>query len=227
MSSTHTLPSSFATPAFHTFLARLQNTLQNAFSHRRPWYELINKTSFSRPLSISNATYRIRKNISYFRINYLTILSSILAFSLLSHPFSLCILLSLLAAWLFLYLFRPSDHPVIILGRVYSDRETLGGLITATTIVIFLTSIGSLIMTSMLIGLGVVCVHGAFRVPEDLFLEKQDSIGGSGMFSMLSSAASSAGANMVWCEHWWVYYMCFSHHHSFHFWPWFQTCTGY
>ncbi|XP_074352472.1 PRA1 family protein B3-like [Apium graveolens] len=197
MSSTYTLPSSLATPAFHTFLTRLHNTLQTAFSHRRPWYELIDKTAFSRPLSISNATSRIRKNISYFRINYLTILSQILAFSLLSHPFSLCILLSLLAAWLFLYLFRPSDHPVIILGRVYSDRETLGGLITASIIVIFLTSIGSLIMTSMLIGLGVVCVHGAFRVPEDLFLDEQDSLGGIGMLSMLSSAATSAGAHMV------------------------------
>ncbi|KAK1354453.1 Prenylated rab acceptor PRA1 [Heracleum sosnowskyi] len=216
MSSTHTLafssttntaasapllPSSFVTPAFHTFLARLHITLQSAFSQRRPWYELIDKTAFSRPFSITNATSRIRKNISYFRINYLTILSSILAFSLLSHPFSLCFLLSLLAAWLFLYLFRPSNHPVIIFGRVYSDRETLGGLITASVIVIFLTSVGSLIMTSMLMGVGVVCLHGAFRVPEDLFLDEQDSTGGTGMFSMLSGAASSAavaaGANMV------------------------------
>lgn len=195
------LPPSFATPAFTTFLTRLHTTLQTAFSQRRPWYELIDKTSFSRPLSIPNASSRIRKNISYFRINYLTILSSILAFSLLSHPFSLFILLSLLAAWLFLYVFRPSDHPVIILGRVYSDRETLGVLITASLIVIFVTSVGSLIMTSMLVGVGVVCVHGAFRVPEDLFLDEQGSAGGTGMFSMLSGAAKSAavaaGSNMV------------------------------
>lgn len=70
---------------------------------------------------------------------------------------------------------------MIILGHVYSDRETLGVLITASVIVVFLTSVGSLIMTSTLIGVGVVCVHGAFRVPEDLFLDEQDSIGGNGM----------------------------------------------
>ncbi|KAM7522020.1 hypothetical protein LguiA_011922 [Lonicera macranthoides] len=113
------------------------------------------------------------------------------AFSLLSHPFSLLAIILLLAAWLFLYLFRPSDQPVVFFGRTFSDRETLGILIVLTVVVVFLTSVGSLLMSATLIGLGIVCVHGAFRVPEDLFLDSQEAPG-SGLFSMLGGSATSA-----------------------------------
>lgn len=116
-----------------------------------------------------------------------------LALSLLSHPFSLLTLLTLLAAWLFLYFFRPSDQPLIIYGRTFSSRETLFGLVILTVVVIFLTSVGSLLISTILVGLGIVCAHGAFRVPEDLFLDDQDT-GGSGLFSYVGAASSAAAA---------------------------------
>ncbi|XP_009102407.1 PRA1 family protein B2-like [Brassica rapa] len=56
----------------------------------------------------------------------------IVGFSLVTHPFSLVFLLCLLcllASWLFLYLFRPSVQPIVVLSRAFSDRETLGCLI--------------------------------------------------------------------------------------------------
>ncbi|KAL0282236.1 UNVERIFIED_CONTAM: PRA1 family protein B3 [Sesamum angustifolium] len=115
-----------ATPAFRAFLSRLNATVRHGFSQRRPWLELLDRSSFSRPDSLSEAASRIRKNFSYFRINYISLLALSLAFSLLSHPFSLIVLLSLLAAWLFLYSFRPSDQPVVVAGRTFSDREVLG-----------------------------------------------------------------------------------------------------
>lgn len=147
----------------------------------------------TRPESLTEAYSRIRKNLAYFRVNYLTFISLVLAFSLLSHPISLLVLLSLLAAWTFLYLFRPSNQPLVILGRTFSDRETLIGLSLLTVVVVFLTTVGSLLISALMVGFAIVCAHGAFRVPEDLFLDDQEPAN-SGLLSFLGGAASSAAA---------------------------------
>ncbi|KHN44896.1 PRA1 family protein B4 [Glycine soja] len=87
--------------------------------------ELGDRSAFSKPESFSEATLRVRKNFSYFRVNYYAVVSLILAVSLLTNPFSLILLVGLLASWTFLYLFRPSDQPLVILDRTFSDFETL------------------------------------------------------------------------------------------------------
>ncbi|KVI09978.1 PRA1 family protein B3-like [Cynara cardunculus var. scolymus] len=191
--TTTTQTTSIATPALRSFISRLSSSIRQSFSQRRPWYELVDRSAFSRPVSLSDATSRVRKNFSYFRINYSALLAAVLAFSLLSHPFSLIILLCLLGAWLFLYLFRPSDQPLVMFGRTFSDRETLLILIVFTIIVVFLTSIGSLVISALMVGLAIVCVHGAFRDPEDLFLDDQDQAT-AGLLSFLGGATSSAAA---------------------------------
>lgn len=195
-STTTTSSSSSPSPYLkvRTFITRLLGYTRQALSNRRPWIELVDRTAFSRPESLTEAASRVRKNFSYFRVNYLTLLALVLAVSLLSHPFTLVILLSLLAAWLFLYSFRPSDQPLVIMGRTFSDFETLICLITVTVIVIFLTSVGSLLITTGMVGMGIVCAHGSFRIPEDLFLDEQETSGGPGLFSFIGGAASSAAA---------------------------------
>lgn len=182
-----------STPAFRAFLSRLTTSIRHGFAQRRPWYELIDRSAFARPDNLTEAATRIRKNAAYFRVNYLTLLGAVLAFSLVSHPFSLLLLLSLLAAWCFLYLFRSSDQPLVILGRTFSDRETLGILVVSTIVLIFLTTVGSLLISASLVGVAIVCVHGAFRIPEDLFLDDQEP-GSTGFLSFLGGAASSAAA---------------------------------
>jgi len=182
-----------ATPALRAFLTRLSSSLRHLSSQRRPWYEVLDRSSLSRPSSLSEAASRIRKNSSYFRVNYLTLIALVLSLSLLTHPLSLILLLSLLAAWLFLYLFRPSDTPLILFGRTFSDREILGGLVVSTVVVVFLTSVGSVLISALLVGIGIVCAHGAFRVPEDLFLDDQE-VANTGFMSFLGGAASSAAA---------------------------------
>ncbi|XVE69492.1 hypothetical protein DITRI_Ditri09bG0156300 [Diplodiscus trichospermus] len=182
-----------ATPAFRAFLSRLTSSTRQGLSQRRPWYELVDRSAMARPDNLTDAYSRIRKNLSYFKVNYVTLLVVVLAFSLLSHPFSLLVLLGLLAAWFFLYLFRPSDQPLVIFGRTFSDRETLGALVVLTVFVVFLTSVGSLLISALLIGVAIVCLHGAFRVPEDLFLDDQEPTN-SGFLSFLGGAASSAAA---------------------------------
>ncbi|KAL9421767.1 hypothetical protein AB3S75_034104 [Citrus x aurantiifolia] len=185
-----------ATPAFRAFLSRLSSSIRYGFSQRRPWSELVDRTAMSRPDSLAEAYSRIRKNLSYFKVNYVTLLGLVLAFSLLSHPFSLLVLLCLLGAWIFLYLFRPSDQPVVLFGRTFSDRETLGALVVLTIVVVFLTSVGSLLISASMVGAAIVCAHGAFRVPEDLFLDEQEPIN-SGFLSFLGGAASAAAPSVA------------------------------
>ncbi|KAF5751324.1 hypothetical protein HS088_TW02G00337 [Tripterygium wilfordii] len=186
-------PSKTAVSSLRALLTRFSGSVRHALSNRRPWTELIDRTAFTKPDSLADATSRVRRNYSYFRVNYLTLIAIVLMISLLWHPYSLLILVTLLAAWLFLYSFRPSDQPLVIFGRAFSDRETLGFLIVLIVVVIFLTSAGSVLVSAALIGVALVCVHGAFRVPEDLFLDDQEQIG-SGLFSFVGGAASSAVA---------------------------------
>ncbi|KAK1285595.1 PRA1 family protein B1 [Acorus calamus] len=181
--------------ALRSFISRLADTSHRAFARRRPWLEMLDRSAFARPESATDALSRLKKNVSYFKINYVAFLALVLALSLLSHPLSLVTLLSLSAAWSFLYLFRPSDPPLVLFGRTFSDRETLGGLILLTIIVVFLTSVGSLLISALMVGAALVCVHGALRVPEDLFLdEAEPTVAAAGFLNFLGGAASSAAA---------------------------------
>ncbi|KAJ0561083.1 putative prenylated rab acceptor P [Helianthus annuus] len=203
VSTTKTTPSEdsqppVATPAVRAFINHISNTVRSGLSDRRPWSELVDRTTFSKPESITDATTRIRKNYSYFRVNYFTVVAIVIGISLLTNPVSLVTLLVLLSAWIFLYLFRPTDPPLVILGRAFSERETLGLLVVLSIVVIFLTSVGYILMSATLVGTGIVCAHGAFRAPEDLFLDEQEPGGGSsGFLSLLGGAASNAAASAV------------------------------
>ncbi|XP_047310882.1 PRA1 family protein B4-like [Impatiens glandulifera] len=185
-----------ATPAIRSFISNISETVRNGFAQRRPWSELIDRSAFSRPDSISEATQRIRKNYSYFRVNYSALIAVVLGISLLSNPFSLILLVALLAAWIFLYLFRPADQPVVFFGRTYSDKETLGILVITSIVVIFLTSVGSVLISALVVGLAIVCTHGAFRMPEDLFLDDQE-VGSTGFLSFLSGPSANSVASVV------------------------------
>ncbi|KAH0887178.1 hypothetical protein HID58_063274 [Brassica napus] len=147
-----------------------------------------------RPDSLTDSFSRIRKNLSYFKVNYSAIISLVLAFSLLSHPFSLLVLLSLLAAWIFLYLFRSSDRPLVVFGRSFSDRETLLGLVVTTVVVVFMTSVGSLLTSALTVGVAIVCLHGTFRVPDDLFLDEQEPAANAGLLSFIGNSTSAAAS---------------------------------
>ncbi|XP_073066543.1 PRA1 family protein B4-like [Primulina eburnea] len=185
--------------AVRMFFAGISETVRSGLSNRRPWPELVDRSAFSKPESISEATLRIRKNYQYFRINYLTVVTAVLAISLLTNPFSLILLAGLLAAWMFLYLFRQSsDPPLVVFGRQFSDRETLLFLVISTVVVIFLTSVGSVLVSALMVGVAIVCAHGAFRVPEDLFLDEQEqSTGASGFLSFFTGANAAITQTQV------------------------------
>lgn len=85
---------------------------------------------------------------------------------------------------------------MVLFGRQFSERETLGLLIVSTVVVIFLTSVGAVLVSALMVGLGIVCIHAAFRAPEDLFLDDQESPA-TGFLSFLSSGAANAVAPAV------------------------------
>lgn len=180
--------------AVRSLFSQISGTVRSSLSNSRPWPELVDRSAFSKPESISEATLRIRKNYAYFRINYISIITVVLAISLLTNPLSLFLLAGLLAAWFFLYIFRSaSDPPLTILGRQFSDRETLVGLVASTVVVIFLTSVGSVLVSALMVGVAIVCLHGAFRAPEDLFLDEQEPQAGvPGFLSYFTGAAPAA-----------------------------------
>ncbi|XP_072996552.1 PRA1 family protein B1-like [Typha latifolia] len=180
-------------PAVRLFLSSLSDSIRRSLSDRRPWPELLDRSAFSRPESLADATSRLRKNLAYFRVNYVAFLAVALAVSLLAHPVSLLVLLTLLAAWCFLYLLRPSESSLVLFGRAFSDRETLGGLVLVSLLVVFLTSVGSLIISALTVGAVIVCAHGAFRMPEDLFLDEPEAAGGAtaGLLSFLGGAGTT------------------------------------
>ncbi|KAM7262454.1 hypothetical protein ACFE04_000137 [Oxalis oulophora] len=198
VTTTQTTQTHIATPTFRSFIANINESVRNGFSERRPWLELADRSAFSKPESLAEASMRVRKNYTYFRVNYLTITTAILAFSLLTNPFSLFLLSALLASWLFLYVFRSSDQPIVLFGRPYTDRETLGILIVASIVVLFMTSVGSVLISAVMIGLGIVCAHGSFRVPEDLFMDEQSNSSSgaassaSGFLNLIGGAATNA-----------------------------------
>lgn len=177
-------------PPLRAFISKASDSLRHSLSQRRPWAELLDRTAFSKPENLSEATFRIRKNFSYFRVNYYAIGALALAVSLLTNPISLVILFGLLAAWVFLYFFRPADQPLVLFGRIFTDFETLVLLCGLTLCVVFLTSVGSVLVSSAMVGVAFVCVHGALRMPEDMFMEAQDNSKPNGHVSFVRGAAA-------------------------------------
>ncbi|KAH6806824.1 prenylated RAB acceptor 1.B4 [Perilla frutescens var. frutescens] len=186
---------SSSNPSVRLFISTISENIRFGLANRRPWLELADRSAFSKPESLSEATLRLRKNYNYFRTNYLTIITAVLAISLLTNPFSLILLSGLLAGWLFLYVFRQStDPPIVLFGRQFSDRESLLFLIVSTVVVIFLTSVGSVLVSALMIGVAIVSLHGAFRSPEDLFLDEQEPQGGVPGFLTLLTGGAAANA---------------------------------
>ena len=64
---------------------------------------------------LPQATARLRKNASYFRVNYLVVLMSSVGLGFLMHPSSLFVLAALLVGWV--YVFAVRSGPLVINGR--------------------------------------------------------------------------------------------------------------
>jgi chromate transport protein ChrA len=134
---------------------------------------------------MAEAGSRIRKNLAHFRLNYALVVAAILALTLLTHPFSLLLLAALFAAWIFAYLLRTT--PLTLFNRAYSEREVLIVLSLLSVVVLFMTSVGSVLISAAMLGLLIICVHGALHVPDDLFLDAEIPSSSSSLLPFLST----------------------------------------
>ncbi|CAM6112679.1 unnamed protein product [Calypogeia fissa] len=165
-----------ATPAARAFVNHVSESAKLALAQRRPWSEMADKNSFAKPESFSDALTRVRKNLGYFRVNYLLVLLSVVALSLVTHVGSLLTLIVIVTAWGYLYMVRRD--PLVVWGRTFNEREIFVLMTVLTVAAFLLTNVASLIISALLVGGALISVHGAFRVPDDLFLDDQEASGG-------------------------------------------------
>ena len=139
--------------AVQMLMAKVQDSASGVLAERKAWSEMMDKNSFSKPESISEATNRVRKNLTYFKVNYGICLGAIVTVCLLTSPFSLAVVAALAGMWMYLFVVA-AGQPLVIGGRQVSDREKLIGASGLTVLVVFfLSSVGSLLIWAL--GLGV------------------------------------------------------------------------
>ncbi|EOY11045.1 hypothetical protein QUC31_009706 [Theobroma cacao] len=154
------------TTTYGTITSNPTSTSSRAKHTRRPWPELFSFSSLSLPSSSTDAKARIKLNLSYFRVNYVIIMLTILFLTLLWHPVSMIIFLITFIFWWFFYLFN--DNPVVVFNKTVDDNVVLGGLSFATVVLLVLTHVGVNVLVGLIIGVVVVGVHAGFRGTEDL-----------------------------------------------------------
>lgn len=175
--------------------SRLREYGTSTFEQRKPWSEVLDRTSFSKPGSLQEAAGRIRRNAGYFKINYLIIILLTVAGTFLTHPSSLLVLGFLAASWV--YMFAIKQGPLVINGKELSDREKLMGMSVASFLIVFVfTSVANVLFSALTLSLAIVGLHGAMRVPDDLFLDEAES--NQGLLSIFTGGTTSTtGANAV------------------------------
>ncbi|WIA34058.1 hypothetical protein OEZ86_012436 [Tetradesmus obliquus] len=175
--------------------SRLREYATSTFEQRKPWGEVLDRSSFSKPSSLQEAAGRLRKNAGYFKINYLIVIMMTVAVTFLTHPSSLLVLGFLAASWV--YVFAIRQGPLVISGKELSEREKLLGMSGISFLVVFvLTSVANVLFSALTLSCVIIGLHGASRVPDDLFLDEADS--NQSLMSILTGGgASTTGANAV------------------------------
>ena len=136
----------------------------------KPWSEVFDKNAFSKPNGFGEALGRIRKNIKYFKFNYLMVTFVTTALTMFRDPGSLFIMVALAAMWFYLLIVRK--EPIALNGRQLGQREqTLAAGAVSVLVVFFFSSVGSELMYAMFLSAAIVSLHGAYRSPDELFLD--------------------------------------------------------
>jgi hypothetical protein len=163
-----------APSALNTVISKIKDSSATVIKLQKPWSELFDRTVFSKPSSFGEALTRVKKNSAYFRVNYLVVMLTTTLATFLFHPTALIILGLLIAGWVWVLFIKSA--PLVIGGRTLSDRETLIAMSGISFITIFfLTSVGAVFFSALSLSIAIIVLHGAFREPDNLFLDEAES----------------------------------------------------
>ncbi|KAL6496966.1 hypothetical protein OROGR_028895 [Orobanche gracilis] len=174
MTTYGTIPTTSAptgTPVNLEYISRAKERIKAGLGARRPWREMFEFHCFNPPKSFNEMAARVKTNVAYFRMNYAVVVLGFLFLSLLWHPISLIVFIAMMAVWLFLYFLR--DEPLVIFGRLVTDRVVLVLLTLVTIFVLLLTDATTNILVSLLVGIVVVLIHAAVRKTDDLYADDE------------------------------------------------------
>ncbi|XP_051147603.1 PRA1 family protein F2-like [Andrographis paniculata] len=174
MTSYGTIPTSSSPsgpPVNLEYITRAKERIKAGLGTRRPWREMFRFHSFSLPRSFREVVSREKTNLGYFQMNYVIVVLGIVFLSLLWHPISLIVFIVMLAIWLFLYFLR--DEPLVIFGRLISDRVVMILLSVVTLVALLLTHATKNILVSLLVAVVVVLIHAAVRKTDDLSADEE------------------------------------------------------
>lgn len=167
-------------------LGRLRENAANSFKEAKPWAEVFDRSNFGKFANAAEASGRLRKNLSYFRVNYMIATVATTSLVLFLNPWSLIVLAGLMLVWSYFYIIKSG--PLVLGGRELSDREKFMGLSGISLITIFfLTNVGAVIFYALGLSFLLVAIHGVFYTPDDLFLDEPQANNG-GFLSLLTGA---------------------------------------
>ncbi|XVF06339.1 hypothetical protein REPUB_Repub06bG0039300 [Reevesia pubescens] len=172
------------TTTYGTITSTSTSSSSRAKHTRRPWPELFSFSFFSLPISYGDAKARIKLNVSYFSVNYVIIMLTIVFLTLLWHPTSMIVFLITFIFWWFFYLFN--DNSVVVFNKTVDDNVVLGVLSFATVLLLVLTHVGVNVLVGLIIGVVVVGVHATFRGTEDLGFVGEEE-GENGLLSVVGN----------------------------------------
>ncbi|CAA7016797.1 unnamed protein product [Microthlaspi erraticum] len=139
---------------------------------RRPWRVMFDFHSMGLPRGVSDVFSRYDKNVEYFRLNYVIVVSIIISIAVFVNLIKYPIALIVYTVWIFLWIcYFLRDEPNKLFGYAINDRGVSICLGLIGVPLVKLTNDMYSICLPLFTGSVLVLIHSVVRKTEDLFLD--------------------------------------------------------